>query len=159
MSRSGSHDFDFLFGSWDVAHRRLVDRLVGSDEWETFPGSAVCLSILGGMGNLDEFKVPTQGFLGATLRLYDAEHGAWSLYWASGSTGRLEPPVVGAFVDGIGDFFGEDSHAGKPIRVHYRWFEITPTSARWQQAFSADGGSTWEPNWIMEFSRAAAASK
>ena len=27
------------------------------------------------------------------------------------------------------------------------------TAARWEQAFSADGGATWEVNWVMEFTR------
>ena len=147
------HDFDFLFGSWDVAHRRLIDRLVGSNAWETFDGTCLCRQILGGVGNLDEFTFPTTGLMGATLRLYDPERAEWSLYWASSRTGRLEPPVVGAFVDGVGEFYGDDVHAGAPIRVHYRWSGITPASARWEQAFSVDGGAIWESNWVMEFSR------
>jgi hypothetical protein len=159
MSQSGMHDFNFLFGSWDVAHRRLVERLVGSHEWETFSGSAVCRPILGGVGNLDEFAFPTKGFMGATLRLYDPERAEWSLYWSNSRTGRLEPPVVGVFVDGVGDFYGEDVHDGVPIRVHYRWSEITPSSARWEQAFSTDNGSTWEANWVMDFRRTADLSK
>jgi hypothetical protein len=29
----------------------------------------------------------------------------------------------------------------------------TPTP-RWEQAFSEDGGETWETNWVMDFARA-----
>jgi hypothetical protein len=31
--------------------------------------------------------------------------------------------------------------------------KITPNSAQWEQAFSEDGGKTWETNWIMELER------
>jgi hypothetical protein len=65
----------------------------------------------------------------------------------------LEPPVVGRFAGGRGDFYGDDTHDGTSIRVHFIWSQITPTSARWEQEFSADGGRTWEANWIIELSR------
>ncbi len=61
--------------------------------------------------------------------------------------------MVGRFDGGIGRFFGDDQHEGIPIRVRFVWDEITPTSARWQQAFSIDGGETWETNWVMRFQR------
>jgi len=65
----------------------------------------------------------------------------------------IDPPVVGPFVDGRGEFYGDDVHDGKPIRVRYLWSGITPTTAHWEQAFSADGGQTWETNWHMESTR------
>jgi hypothetical protein len=61
--------------------------------------------------------------------------------------------VVGRIEDGRGDFHGDDVCDGQPVRVVYHWGEITPTSARWEQAFSADGGATWESNWVMTFTR------
>jgi len=146
-------DFGFLIGTWSVANRRLVDRLVGSTEWEEFWGTATCRTILDGLGNIDEIAFPSKGYTGATLRLFDPERREWSLYWSSTLTGRLEPPVVGCFRDGVGDFYGDDNHHGTPIRVHYRWSAITPKGARWEQSFSTDDGSTWECNWVMEFSR------
>jgi hypothetical protein len=63
--------------------------------------------------------------------------------------------VTGRFAVGVGVFYGDDTHEGRDVRARYVWSEITPVSARWEQAFSADGEQTWETNWIMEFSRLA----
>jgi hypothetical protein len=149
----GVHGFDFLHGSWNVANRRLKHRLVGSSEWGEFPGTAVCRGFFHGAGNIDEIDFPTLGFSGVTMRLFDPKHEEWSLYWANSRDGLLQPPVIGGFANGRGDFYGNDTDDGQPIRVHYLWSAITPQSARWQQAFSLDGES-WETNWIMELTRA-----
>ncbi|MEP6473621.1 MAG: hypothetical protein ABJC74_07850 [Gemmatimonadota bacterium] len=147
-------DFDFLIGTWTVAHRRLTHRLVGSTDWEEFAGSSVCRKILDGAGNLEELVMPAKGYTGATLRLYDPAQQQWSLYWASGLTGLLYPPVVGRFEAGQGQFYGNDTEAGQPVRARFRWTPKTPTSAHWDQAFSTDGGTSWETNWEMRFARA-----
>jgi len=147
------NDFDFLFGSWAVANRRLATLFAGSDDWETFPSTATCQPIFGGAGNTEEIVFPTLDSYGLSLRLFDPDRQQWSIYWASSRTGQLYPPVVGTFTNGRGDFYGDDTHEGKPIRAHFIWSDITPTSARWEQEFSADGGQTWESNWVMEFTR------
>ena len=148
-----SHDFDFLFGDWAVDHRRLRDRLSGADAWDDFEGSMTCRPVLGGLGNIDEFAMPALGASGSTLRLFDLADRRWSLHWASSLTGRLEPPVRGAFAGGIGLFYGADEFEGRAIRVRFVWDEITSVTARWQQAFSIDDGRTWETNWIMDLHR------
>lgn len=150
----GVRDFDFLVGSWNVTNRRLARRLVGSTEWQEFPATAECRLLLDGRGNLDELKAPERELFGMTLRLFDPAREEWSLYWASSHDGILQPPVVGRFKQGRGEFYGNDSHEGVSIRVRYIWSKITPTSARWEQAFSTDGEKSWETNWIMEFVRA-----
>jgi hypothetical protein len=151
---TGMNDFDFFIGSWTVVNRRLSALFVGSDEWETFPGTTTCQPIFDGGGNTEEIIFPTLGSRGFTLRLFDVERKQWSISWANSRTGVLFPPVVGTFTDGRGDFYGDDTHDGTPIRAHFIWSDITPTSARWEQEFSADGGRTWESNWVMEFTRA-----
>jgi hypothetical protein len=103
---------------------------------------------------MDEIRMPTRGVTGMTIRLFDPARREWSLYWVNSREGRLYPPVVGRFVAGRGEFYGDDTEGGRPVRVRYVWSMITPTSARWEQAFSVDGGQTWETNWIMEFTRA-----
>ncbi|KKJ93971.1 hypothetical protein [Micromonospora sp. HK10] len=147
-------DFDFLVGSWAVANRRLTERHVGSDEWDEFPGTAVARSFFDGAGSFDEIHFPTRGFSGATVRIRDAETGLWSIYWMNSQRGVLEqPPMVGRFVDGVGTFFADDTDQGQPIRCRFIWSRITPTSCRWEQAFSTDGERTWETNWIMDNTR------
>jgi hypothetical protein len=154
----GAHDFDFYFGRWRVHNERLRERLVGSTEWQHFDAIQECRPILGGLGNLDEFVTDEFGptlFMGMTLRLFDRATRQWSIWWASNRTGGLEPPVTGAFVDGVGRFEGDDTHNGVPVRARFIWSGIETNSARWEQAFSADGGRNWETNWRMHMTRLA----
>jgi hypothetical protein len=160
----GVRDFDFLFGRWRVHNERLRERLAGSTDWQCFDAIAECRPILGGAGNIDEFVTdefePTV-FFGMTLRLFDRATQRWSIYWASDRSGRLEPPVIGGFEEGIGRFDGDDVHDGRPVRVRFVWSVPGPDrahgeQAHWEQAFSADGGRTWETNWRMHFTRLAA---
>ncbi|MFR9779868.1 hypothetical protein ACL02O_27905 [Micromonospora sp. MS34] len=147
-------DFDFLVGSWDVTNRRLAKRHVGSDDWDEFPGTSVAHSFFDGAGSFDEIRFPTRGFNGATVRIQDRATGLWSIYWMNSRRGVLElPPVVGRFVDGVGTFYADDTDEGRPIRCRFIWSGITPTSCRWEQAFSIDSERSWETNWIMDFTR------
>jgi len=151
-----SHDFDFIFGDWDVRNRRLVSILSGSDEWYEFASTSVARPLWGGLGNHDEIvaeETPVGPIRGATVRLRDPGSGLWRLYWASAQAGELGEPVVGGFSDGVGTFYGHEVYAGKGVFVRYIWDAIEPDACRWQQAFSPDGGATWETNWIMEFVR------
>ena len=151
----GRHDFDFFHGRWKVSHRRLRNRLVGDTVWEEFAGTCDTQPIIGGLGNLDDnlLELPAGTYRAATLRLFNAGTGLWSIWWVDARDPRLEPPVHGGFESGVGTFYGDDNLAGRPIRVRFSWSQITPHSARWDQAFSADGGKSFEPNWTMRFAR------
>ena len=87
------------------------------------------------------------------LRVFNPTTGEWSLYWVDNLTAVLQPPVVGRFHNGRGEFFAHDQHQGTPVLCRFTWDGITDTSARWDQAFSVDDGATWETNWVMEFTR------
>jgi len=155
----GARDFDFYFGRWRVHNERLRERLVGSADWQHFDAIQECRPILGGLGNIDEFVTDEFGpgvFLGMSLRLFDRATGQWSIWWASNRRGGLEAPVTGAFADGIGRFEGDDTHDGIAVRVRFIWSGIEANRAHWEQAFSADGGKTWETNWRMRMTRLAA---
>lgn len=147
------HDFDFLVGKWNFVNRRLKKRWVGSDEWETFPASLTCESRLDNIVNMDEGYFPTKGWSGMTLRVFSPKRRQWCLYWINSSTGELFPPVVGGFKGDHGEFYGEDTDEGRPVKVVFRWTRLGPDNARWEQAFSLDG-KQWETNWIMEHTRA-----
>ncbi|MGD1223571.1 hypothetical protein AB9Q10_34690 [Streptomyces krungchingensis] len=151
---STPHDFDFLLGDWDVHNRRLTDFLAPDGGWEEFPATSHCRSLFDGAADIDEIDVPDLGWKGLTLRLFDPETRRWSLHWSSSRSGRLFPPVYGRFgPDGRGEFFGDDTHDGKDVRVRFVWSGISATTARWEQAFSVDGERTWMTNWVMEFTR------
>ncbi len=145
--------FDFLHGDWTIENRRLRARLAGCAEWDEFPSTAWCRGLLGGGANIDEFTFPTLGLRATTLRLFDRAEQAWSLHWSTSASGRLDPPLRGGFAGGRGEFYGDDTEAGVPVRVRFVW---TPDAdrPRWEQAFSTDGGATWEINWVMAFARA-----
>jgi quinol monooxygenase YgiN len=152
---TGVNDFDFLIGSWRVHHRRLKERLAGNHEWIEFEGMCVMQKILGGAGNMDEnfLDFPADAYRAVTLRTYDAAKKQWSIWWIDGrNPSHLDPPVVGGFKDGAGTFYAGDTFKGKPIRVRFLWTNLT-TKPHWEQAFSDDGGKSWESNWIMEFVR------
>jgi hypothetical protein len=152
--RDGSRDFDFHVGRWRIRNDRLVKRLQGCTEWETFEATQRAWLLPGGLGNMDDFVTDHwPGFVGMSLRLYHPVARTWSIYWVSNRTGVLEPPVVGSFADGIGVFGGRDVLDGRPIVVRYTWSDITKTGARWEQDFSPDQGRTWEKNWVMQMTR------
>jgi hypothetical protein len=151
-----ARDFDFWMGSWRCRNRRLRERLAGSDEWDEFESTVVARPILDRLGNEDEFRTDYGGgFVGMSFRFFDPVRKRWSIYWAdTRRSGELDPPVFGGFSGDAGVFEGDDTLDGRPIRVRFIWSGITTPTPRWEQAFSEDGGATWETNWIMDFARA-----
>jgi hypothetical protein len=151
-----ARDFDFWMGRWKVHNRRLRKRLAGSDEWEEFEATSVARPLLDGLGNEDEFRTDYEGgFVAMSFRFFDPEKRLWSIYWAdSRRPGVLDPPVFGSFSGDVGVFEGTDTFEGRPILVRFVWSGVTTPTPRWEQAFSDDGGRTWEVNWVMEFTPA-----
>jgi len=155
---SAPKDFDFIIGDWHVAHRRLKSRLTHCTEWVEFSGLSSTRKILGGFGNLEDNRLffPEGEVRAVALRSFDSKSKTWSIWWLDGSKpDRLDPPVVGKFVDGRGVFCTDDHLNGKPIQVRFTWLTVDSTRPRWEQAFSPDGGISWETNWTMVFTRAA----
>jgi hypothetical protein len=149
-------DFDFLMGIWRCRHRYLVRRLAACDDWIEFDGCCAARKILGGWGNSDESEInlPGDRYRAMSVRTWDPGRRKWTIYWLdSRRPGKLGAPVQDGFDKGIGVFYGDDSHAGRLVRVRYLWSRITENSARWEQAFSTDKGASWETNWFMDFTR------
>ena len=156
--RAGAgRDFSFQTGRWRVRHRKLKARLAGATDWIEFDGTCDAWELLGGAGNVDDHWLddPSGAYRAATFRRRDPASGDWSIWWLDPRFPAVDPPVHGRFAHGVGTFLGEGEHQGRPIKVRFVWSDITPTSARWEQAFSADGGASWETNWVMQFARAA----
>ena len=158
-TRDGSHDFDFLYGKWKMPNHRLLKRLAGSHDWEDFMSYDECRPLPGGIGNEDFYKTDHwKGFVGMTTRTYDPKTGLWRIYWVDNrfSDGVIEPPVVGKFEGNVGIFEAPDTFDGKPIIVRFTW-TVHPknpqVAADWAQAFSEDGGKTWETNWTNQIIR------
>lgn len=148
-------DFAFLAGEWKIRHRQLKSD--GSGEWIEYDGEATVWSILAGVGSVEELRIPARGFSGMGLRLLDVDKRIWTDYWVNGRSGVLTPPgMTGVFADGAGTFQAVEFEEGKPITVRGVWDRITPTSCRWHQGVSRDGGKTWEDNWFMDWTRVAA---
>lgn len=154
---AGLHDFDFFMGEWTVHHRQLKERMAGSHEWVEFEGTTSTRKIMSGWGNMDDnlLDKPGGAYRAVTLRAFDPTTGQWSIWWLDGRTpaANLDPSIKGRFENGIGTFYADDTLNGKPIRVRFTWSHSSPRACHWEQAFSPDGGKTWETNWIMEFRR------
>jgi hypothetical protein len=148
--RDGQHDFDFEIGTWRTHLRRLVHPLSGSTQWIELNGTSVVSKIWKGRANLVELEVdgPSGHIEGLSLRLYDPNSHQWSLNFASSKGGGLGQPTIGEFKDGRGEFYDQEMFNGRMILVRNIWSDITPDSCRFEQAFSDDGGKTWEVNWI-----------
>lgn len=149
-------DFDFLLGEWRVQHKYV--RVSGERrEWVEAHGTCSNRHVLGGWGNTDECVINTSNGTnhGLALRSYDAKTKEWAIWWLDGRypAGPLDPPVKGSFANGVGTFYGELKVNDKVNRMRFIWSQITPTSARWEQALSQDEGKTWDTVWIMSFQR------
>lgn len=148
--RDGQHDFDFEIGNWKTHLSRLLHPLTGSTAWADFEGTSVIRKVWDGRANLVELEVdgPTGHIEGLSLRLYNPQTRQWSLNFANSSGGTLSQPTIGEFRNGRGEFFDQEPFNGRTILVRNVFSDITANSYRFEQAFSDDGGKTWEVNWI-----------
>jgi len=154
-SRDGQHDFDFEIGSWKTQVRRRLHPLTGSNTWVEYEGTTVVRKIWNGAANVLELVAdgPAGHFEGMNLRLYNPESRQWSLNFANRNGGTLGQPTVGEFKNGRGEFYDQETLNGRAILVRFVISDITPDSCRFEQAFSDDGGKTWEVNWIATDTR------
>ncbi len=148
--RDGQGDFDFEIGTWKTHLRRRLHPLTGSTTWVEYEGTTVVRKVWNGRANLVELVAdgPAGHFEGLSLRLYNPQSRQWSLNFANRSDGTLTTPTIGEFRDGRGEFYGQETLNGRVILVRFVISDITPTSCRFEQAFSDDGGRTWEVNWV-----------
>ena len=153
----GQHDFEWETGAWKTHVRRLAKPLSGTGAWVEYDGTTVVRPVLDGRANLVELRVQgTAGVIqGTSLRLYQPHARQWSIHYASMHDGMLTRPLHGSFHDGRGEFHGEEDLDGRTIFVRFVITRPTPDTARFEQSYSADGGRTWEVNWVATDTRVA----
>lgn len=148
--------FDFFLGTWQVRYRRLRERLMDNHEWEEFEGRCKTQTLFGGLANFDESQVDRPGlpYHGLGLRSYDPATRTWADWWLdTRNRQRIDPPMIGGFAGGVGTFYGEDELRGSTVKVRGLWKDISAEGLQWEQAYSADGGKTWETNWVSRYRR------
>jgi len=156
----GQHGFDALFGSWNYRVKRLMHPLTGSSTWNDFPATGTCYKIWGGRAQLDTFEAddPTGHIEGLVVRLYNPQNQQWSLNWATSKNGTPDPPQIGKFKNGHGDFYAQDTINGKTVFIRFDWSRLNTDTPHFEQSFSDDGGKTWEVNWITDQTRVSDAA-
>lgn len=144
-------DFDFLTGRWQIVNHRRRD-----GRWDVFDGEATVHAILAGICSVEELRIPARQFSGMGLRLLDVKKAQWSDFWVNGAAGEMGAQgLKGSFEGGAGIFEEQSEQDGKPVLYRSVWDRITPTSCRWQQGVSRDGGKTWHLDWSMDWTRLA----
>ena len=155
VTPDGQHDFDFESGTWKARVLRLEKPLAGSTTWFEYEGTSVVRKVWNGRANLGELAVHGKAgqIEGLSLRLYNPQTRQWHISWANARDGMLGDSMTGEFKNGRGEFFGEELLNDRVILVRFVFLDITPSSFRFEQAFSNDWGKTWEVNWKATFTR------
>ena len=158
--RDGQHDFDFEIGTWKTHISRLLHPLTGSGTWVEYDGTSVVRKVWNGRANLLELEVggPAGHIEALSLRLYNPESRQWSLNFSNASVGTLGVPTTGGFSNGRGEFFDQETIGGRAVLVRFVISDISTNSCHFEQAFSVDGGKTWEVNWIASDTRLSTAT-
>lgn len=152
----GQHDFDFNFGTWHTHMKRRQHPLSGSDTWIELNGTVVVRKIWDGRAQLEEVEAdgPNGHFEDLGLFLYDPQAHQWNMNFANSRTGILGvPPTIGEFKNGEGVFYDQEMFNGRAILARIIWSDIKPDSHHFEQAFSDDGGKTWETNIVARLTR------
>jgi hypothetical protein len=153
--RDGAHDFDFEIGVWKTHLSLLQHPLTGSTNWVEYDGTSVVRKLGKNGANLVELEAdgPAGHMEALSLRLYNRESHQWSLNFANRASGVMGQPTIGEFKDGRGEFFDQETLNGRAILVRFVISDITANSCHFEQAFSDNGGATWELNWITTDTR------
>ena len=150
------HAFDFDLGTWHTQSSRLMQPLTGSTTWADLEGQTVVHRVWDGRANLAEYvgDGPAGHVQLLALRWFNPNTHEWNLDFATPKVGTLdEPPGVGQCKDGRCEFYDQEEINGRQIWVRFSIWKISDDSAQSEQAFSDDGGKTWEVNWINKYTR------
>ena len=151
----GSHDFDFEFGTWKMHLARRLRPLTDSTDWVEYDGISVTRKVWNGAANLGEIALdgPAGHIEGLSLRVYNPQTRQWSIGFVNRAAGTFGVPMLGGFKDGRGEFYDQEMFNDRAIFVRFIFSDITANAFKIEQAFSDDGGKTWEANWRTSFVR------
>lgn len=152
---AAQHGFDWQFGRWNIQMSRRVHPLSGSNERAEMTGTVDVEKIWNGRGNyalIDAAGSAMSAHILA-LRLYLPQTRQWTLSFTREGRGTLASPMYGTFRNGTGTFYDQDSVGGKVVIDRFRFFDATAKTARDDDAFSCDGGKTWENEWTNTHTR------
>ena len=153
-ARVAQHDFDWDIGTWKTHQKRLLHPLTGSTTWVEYHGTDVVRRIWDGANEgLIEADGPAGHLEIYTLRVYNPDAHQWNIYFTNPAAGTLSIPAVGEFKNGRGEFYDQEILNGRAILVRFAVSDITANSCRFEQAFSADGGKSWEVNFVVTETR------
>jgi len=154
-AHDGQHDFDFHIGKWKSHISRLDHALSGSSNWLTCEGNLIARKVWDGRAQIEELDVtcPDHRIEDLLLFLYNPQTRQWSLNPSAVGDGVVGHPMFGEFKNGRGEFYDQETFKDRFILVRQVWSDITPTSHRFEQAFSDDGGKTWEVNFKATLTR------
>ena len=149
--RDGRHDFDWDYGTWKTHQKRRLHPLTGSTTWVEYSGTDVVRKIWDGANSgTIEADGPAGHLEIFSVRLYNPDSHQWSVDFTNSATGAFSQPLFGEFKDGRADLYDQEPYNGRMIMVRFSVFDITATTCHFEQAFSDDGGKTWETNFIVD---------
>jgi hypothetical protein len=151
----GQHDFDFDIGTWKTHSTRLLHPLTGSKDWVNMDGLSVVKKVWDGRANLAEYSADgTAGHVELmALRWFNPTTREWNIDFATPEVGTLGIPGVGVFKNGRADFYDYELIDGRSVLVKFSMWKTGVDTAQSEQAFSDDGGKTWEVNWVNKYTR------
>lgn len=154
------HAFDWDLGRWRIEMARLSHPLTGSTTWTKMVGTTVNSPLWKGRANLAEVEADGPGghLELLALRLYLPATHEWTTHFATSGVGVLDTPtgrpIMGSFQDGKGVFYDQEPYTdGRSILVRFKIGPLPNGAAESRQAFSGDGGKTWEVNWVNHYER------
>ena len=150
------HEFDFDLGAWKTHSSRLLHPLTGSTTWVELDGVTIVKKVCNGRANLAEYKA--SGSNGTvqllSLRWFNPTTHEWNIDFATPNVGTLGIPAVGQFKNGRADFYDYEPINSRSVLVRFSIWATGVDTAQSEQAFSEDGGKTWEVNWMTQYTRA-----
>lgn len=158
--RDGSHDFDPMLGVWKTEIKRTADPFAHPEKVVEMAGTVTKTKVWDGRGQLEQLEVegPAGHWQGLTLFLYNPEAHQWSQNFAGSAQGVLQPPTIGSFINGRGEFYAQDHFNGRAILIRGVWSGITADSHHYEESYSDDGGRSWHTAFSAVLKRIEAAA-